>query len=263
MKKWLLALALPSLLTAYAPLIPQGRATLDATYSFFDTDHFYDRNGKSLYSYNSFQRHEMTVLAEAGLSSKDNLSIKAGFDVIHDRLNGELDEFSDAELGWKRSLVEWDNAILSSELLMIFPIEQNYQPEVRYGRWGAEGALLYAQSYFPCDKKLTLDGRLAYRWYSGFPSDQVRSELSCWLDLSCRWQLLAQTRVEYGLDNGHEPKNISFFFWNAKYRVWQGKLEAIYYLSNRLALSAGYMRHFMGERIAVGGEWYAKVLFCF
>lgn len=254
---------LPNLLSAYAPLIARGTADVTPGASYFDTKDFYNKNGKKLDSYNHFQRVRSDLLVEAGVTDKDNLSFWGAYDYVEDRLNGIEYEFTDAEIGWKRSLIEWDNAIFSAEILALVPYEQKYEPEIKYGRWGGEFAFLYAQTYNVCDYKVTLDGRLGYRWYSGFPSDQIRSDISAWVDVSCHWQFLAQSSVEYGLFNGKEPPNYSFFFYNAKYRVWKGRLEAIYYVTERFAITAGYMRHFMGENIAYGGEVYAKVTYCF
>lgn len=259
----LVSALIPTFLTAYAPLQPKGTADVTPTVSYFDTEHFFNKNGKKLYSYNDFQRTRLDILVEAGITDTDALSYWTSYDQVHDHLNGDEYEFPDAELGWKRLLAEWDDAVFSAELLAIIPYEKKYIPDIRYGKWGGEFALLYAQTYNVCDYKITLDGRLGYRWYSGFPSDQIRSDLSAWIDVSCHWQFLAQSSVEYGLFNGDEPPNYSFFFYNANYRVWKGRVEAIYYVNERFAITAGYMRHFMGENIATGGEVYGRVTYCF
>lgn len=264
MKKLLLLALLPALLSAsWAPLLPKGRIGVTGTFSSFDTQHFYNKEGDKLKSYNDFERDQGEILLEGGLTHRDNLWAYGVYDYVLDHLNGNSYEFGDSELGWKHGWMEWDDAIFSTEIIAIVPFHQSYQPEIRYGKWGCEAALLYAQTYFPFGYKATLDGRLGYRYYSGFPSDQLRSELSCWVDLSNRWQVLVQSAVEFGLFNGNEPPNHSFFFYNAKYRVWKGRLELNYYISDRWSITGGYMRHFLGQNIAAGGEWLVRMNYCF
>lgn len=262
-----LIILFPSFLLAdvpsYTPLIPKGCRAVTTSFARFETEHFYGKQGQIKKSYNHFTRDQINVFIEYGLSSKNSFAIWSAFDLIQDHLNGNAYRIEDAEVRFKQALRLKENSILAAEAIAIIPYENRYYPEVRYGRFGAEGALLYAQTYFPYGVKTTLDARVGYRWYSGFPSDQIRAAATIWSDLSCRWQLLAQMSVEYGLFNGQEPLNRSFFFYNANYRVWKGRLEAIYYLSEKLALSAGYMRHLYGQNIAVGGEWYGRLAFCF
>lgn len=248
---------------SYAPLIPKGCRTVSTSFARFETEHFYGKHGQIKKSYNHFIRDQINVAIEYGISSKNSIALWSAFDLIHDHLNGNAYRLEDAELRFKQALFLKENSILAAEAIAIIPYENRYYPEVRYGRIGAEGALLYAQTFFPNGVKTTLDVRMGYRWYSGFPSDQIRSAITVWSDLSCRWQLLAQMSVEYGIFNGKEPFNRSFFFYNANYRVCKGRLEAIYYITEKLALSAGYMRHFYGQNIAFGGEWSARLAFCF
>ena len=263
MIRYLGLILIPSLACAFAPLIPKYVRSVTGTFSRFETGHFFDKHGHVLKSHNEFARNQYELLIECGLSSRNNLSLWGAFDCIEDHLNGNSYELADFELSWKQALREWDNAILSTELMLIIPALKSYEPEIRYGRYGMEAALLYAQTCFPKGYKTTFDTRLAYRWYSGFPSDQIRGELSCWVDLSCRWQLLAQTGIDFGLFNGKEPLNRSFFFYNANWRVFRARIEAIYYINNSLALSAGYLQHLLGQNTAVGGEWYGRLSFCF
>lgn len=262
--KWLFPLlALSSTLLAYAPLIPKGCRLLTAGYSRFETEHFYDKQGTVKKSYNHFMRNQIDLKVEYGISSRNSLAIWSAFDLIDDHLNGHAYSIADAEVTFKQALKTTERSILAAELVAIIPYAYTYHPELRYGRLGAEGALLYAQTFFPYGIKTTVDARLGYRWYSGFPSDQVRAALAAWIDLSCRWQLLAQTSIEYGLFNGKEPLNRSFFFFNANYRVWKGSLEAIYYISAKTSLTLGYRQHFYGQNIAVGGEVYGTLAFSF
>lgn len=263
MRHFFYILLLPSFLTAWAPLIPKRSVVVTGSASYFDTDHFYDKEGDKLKSYNHFERTQASLLVDAGITNTDNLSFFLPYDDIKDYLDGDDTDIGDMEIGWKRSLIEWDNAIFSSEVILVAPLISEYLPDIRYGRWGVEGALMYAETFFPFGYKTTLDGRIGYRWYSGFPSDQIRSELSAWVDFSSHWQLLAQSAVEYGLFDGKEPPNHSFFFYNAKYRVWKGRVELNYYVTPKLCLTAGYMRHFMGQNIAAGGEYIGRVTYCF
>lgn len=250
-------------LSAYAPLIPKGEIDFSGSVSSFDTKYFYNKEGKQVDSYNTFHRIQTEVLLEFGATDKDNLTLYAVYDFIKDRLNGDSNELGDPEIRWKRSLVEWDCAIVSAEIIAIVPFINKYEPEVRYGRYGGEAALLGAQTFFPFGYKTTLDGRIAYRFYSGFPSDQIRSDLSVWIDITRQWQFFAQSSVEFGLFNGKEPPNHSFFFYNAKYRVWKGIFGVSYSVTDRIAFNASYMRHFIGQNIAVGGEWIAGITYCY
>jgi hypothetical protein len=263
MKHLLFLLVLPCALSAYAPLVPKARAVATLSFAQFDTSHFYDKEGDKLKSYNIFQRNLYSLMLEAGVSETDNISAWIAPTEIQDHLNGDEFDIADTEIAWKRGWLFWDDAIFSTELTAIIPVSQSYIPDIRYGRFGAQASVLYAQTFFPLGYKTTVDGSLGYRWYSGFPSDQVRASLAAWIDFSCRFQLLLETSGDIAIFNGKQPIDYSFFFYNANPRVWRGRAELNYYASDRLSFTLGYLYHFLGQNIAAGGEWIARMSYCF
>ncbi|MCB1113476.1 MAG: hypothetical protein KDK62_01835 [Chlamydiia bacterium] len=261
--KHLLLLLVPSLVFAYAPLTPKGRAITTFGFSQFDSTQFYDKEGDKLKSYNSFQRNLFSLEIEAGVTECDTLSFYLPVMEVLDHLNGNEYDLGDGAVSWRRGWLFWDDAIFSSEIALIFPFREQYLPDLRYGRYGLEGKLLYARSFFAKGYKTTFDGEIGCLWYAGFPSDQVRGRLSAWVDLSAYFQILAETHLDWGFFNGKEPLNPSFFFWNANYRVWSGRVALNLFFTERFMVSAGYMHHFWGQNIAVGGQWEVKGSYCF
>src|SRR5262245_13877772 len=121
MLKFLIGL-LPLSLFACAPLIPKGSRVVTSTLSYFETHHFFSTHGQVLKSYNDFQRTQIDILAEYGLSHRNNVSVWVAFDAIRDHLNGNAYEFADAEVRWKQALRRGECSILSAELIALVPL---------------------------------------------------------------------------------------------------------------------------------------------
>lgn len=218
------------------------------SYSHYDTEHFWNKHGKQLPAYNYFRRQAYSAYAEYAIRCQDSIIFDGGYDVIRETMNGPTLGLEDFELGWKHMIYSTDTAALTTQLIALIPCGQK-RSSLRYGQPGFEADLLYSDQF--CYGWYDLG--LGYRYYHGFPSDQIVADAALGLDITTCWQVIGALQLEYGLFNGRSSKNFNNIVFNPNYRLLNGQIECDFRLMEHITLVLGGFKHLWGINVGAGG----------
>lgn len=241
----------------------QGTGAVRLSALTYSTHSFWDRNGKKHRDYNEFHRYEGEVYIEYGLTNCDTLSIKSAYDAINEKMDGNQYGFTDIELGWKRSAGSWGNNVFAFQTTVIVPSEHGYQPAVRYGQFGVEGKLHQSCRFSLCGMPSMVFSGIGYRWYQGYPSDQVRQDFTFVVQPHDRFSLSASSYLDYGLFNGRSRLDQSLIWMNPNYRLWKVEAGVCGRVFDRTWVSLTYFRHLWGENVGTNGGFIGRVIVAF
>lgn len=229
-----------------------GEVDLLLTYSYYSTNHFWNKHGTKLPTFNRFKRHSALLYAEYALNNSNSLTFNGGYCRILESLNGNSQGFEDSEIGWKHLFYEDDCAAFSVECLSIIP-SGNKKSSFRYGVFGVEADLLYSRYFSLFERYGWIDMRLGYRLYQGFPGDQIRMGVAVGYFFTAKIQAIASLKLDAGLFNGEAKKNRNNVAFNANYRLLKAQLEATMRLLPWLSASGGVFWHLWGQSVGSGG----------
>jgi len=221
------------------------------SYSHYNTNHFWNKSGNLVPRYNHFYRQACTLYAEYAIWCADSVTFDGGYDFIRERLDGNTFGFEDFELGWKHQVYSTETAALTTQLIALIPGGKK-RCSLRYARPGFQAGILYSDQY----SRGWYDLGLGYRFYQGFPSDQIVAEGALGYDLLSCLQFVASIQLEYGLFNGQSNKNFNNIVFNPNYRLLNGKLELNYRLMKHVTFVAGGFQHLWGRNSGSGGGFF-------
>lgn len=225
------------------------------SYSDYSTDHFWNKHGKKLPTFNHFFRKDCHLYAECALNFCNSLFIHGGYAVIDESLNGHCRGVEDIEMGWKWLIHSGQTSALTSQLMAIIPAGRK-KSSIRYGEGGAEFSLLYSDQFFLCQRSGWYDLALGYRHYTGFPSDQIRSNVALGYNVIPRLHLIVTSDLIYGLWNGNSHCNFNNVTLNPNFRLLKGHIECVVNLCSHISISFGAYRHLWGRNVGTGGGWF-------
>lgn len=232
-------------------------------YLSYDTDHFWDRCGKHQKTYSKCDLQEVEVELAYGLTACDTLGFKGGYGFIDEELDGTHCAFNDFEVSWNHLICNHETGKYGARIIGIIPSESSYLPCLRYGKYGVEGGLFYSQYTSICNKCTHVYGDVGYRWYEGFPSDQLRNKLGMTVCINSCFSLDINSQVEFGLFNGDSRLDQSVVLYNPNYRLWKGEVEGKFRIFRNIHLSVGYFQHFLGQNVGTGGGLFSRASICF
>ena len=260
---WMLILCVPMMLCGVgvephhttAFIAPVGSVDALGTFSAYSTDHFWNKHGKKQPTYNHFKQQSYLLYVEYAIQPCDSLSLNGGFTQVQESLHGHQRGIEDIQIGWKHQFSGSDTSALTGKLTGIVPVGDK-KCAVRYGKAGLQLALLYSQLFWLQQYCGWCDFDLGYRWYQGFPSDQIRADLALGVVVHPGIWLVASSQLDYGLFNGQSRGNINNIVLNSNYRRLQGKLECVFNLLTHLSVSLGGYVHFWGQNVGSGGGYF-------
>lgn len=251
-----------SLSSALLPSDYCGDTLLSFQYRTYQTDHFWNKNGKKLSAYNNFKEKSIGVFLEFSITNRDALCFEGWYDRIDESVNGRTFGFEDSELSWRHLLWCDQSRLFTCQLLAIIPSGPR-KTNLRYGRLGGEINFLYSNQFTAGRYYGYYDIQLGYRVYQGFPSDQIRNIVNIGF-CPANWLLLnAESKLEYGLFNGKKDRYRNTILFNSNYRLLNAKLEAIIFIHRYVSLTLSYYRHIWGENVGLGGGFLAGTIINF
>jgi hypothetical protein len=253
----------PQLLSAERYLRCKCEKYCSVKYLHYDTDHFWDRCGKHQKTYDDCDLQEIELELAYGITACDTLGVKGGYGYIEEDLDGTTCGFNDFEVNWNHLLFKHSSGSYGTRLIGIIPSESTYEPCLRYGQYGFEGGLFYSQYTSICNTCAHLYGDIGYRWYEGFPSDQLRNKLGVTFCFNSRFSLDLNNQIEFGLFNGDSRLDQSVVLMNPNYRLWKGEVEGKFRIYKNIRLSLGYFQHFLGQNVGTGGGFFSRLSICF
>lgn len=253
-------LAIPLFLHAGAFLQKKGETFLSFQFYKYKTAQFFNMDRQKQPSNNLFDKNEWNLYVEHGITEKDTLAAKAMYARIFESVNPNSEGFEDFELSWRHLLCKKGQKIFSFQFLTVIPSGGSFQPSLHYDRFAFEPMLLASKSFERPKKHYGfLDAGLSYRFYAGFPSDQIRGFMSVGYDIFTFFQLIGSTFLEYGVFNGHPINNINNILFNADYRLLKMDLTGRLKLYDKFSLVFGYYKHVWGQNVGTGGGVHAGI----
>ena len=226
---------------------------------YYTADRYWDKDGNEKSLSDTFRKWEVATYLEYGLNGRDTLTLRVPYQHLKSG-SSTASGLSDVEVGVIRKFKEEGSSVISGRLLAIIPTGYSIDRELRlgYGRLGLEGDLLAGkggENYF-------LEGGVGYRYYFGYPSDQIRGYGRAGLK-GDRWLLMDTLEVHWGLNNGEKKTVGQNITLEPYYRLIQNDLNFVYKLTDGLALSVGFVKALWGRNTGNGKSFYAQLWFPF
>jgi hypothetical protein len=225
------------------------------TYSTYSTDSFWNREGKRLPTFNHFRKRSYLLYTEYALNRCNSLSFNGGYSTVEESLNNNSCGLEDIEFGWKHLFSSMKTSAFTAQIMSIIP-GGDKKSSIRYGKFGVQFGLLYSHLFFLWHRRAWYDLELAYRYYHGCPSDQIRTSLALGYNLHSYIQLIAASQLFYGLFNGESKCNLNNVIFHPNYRLLKAQIECVIRLLPHTSLALGAYRHIWGQNIGIGGGYY-------
>lgn len=232
------------------------------TYSAYSTHSFWNKNGKRLSAYNHFRRQSYLLYGEYSFNHSNSLTFNGGYSMVKESLNGNSRGVEDIEIGWKHLLRETDRSALTLQLIGIIPPDDK-KSSIRYGKYGAQGSLLYSKTFCLAERFGWYDLGIGYRYYKGFPSDQIVANGALGYDLTSCLRLIASSQLDYGLYNGKSKCNFNNIVFHPNYRLLNVKFECVVKVFSHASVSLGGYMHVWGQNVGTGGGYFCGTWFYF
>ena len=221
---------------------------------YYETGHYWDRSGSLKRQDEKFKKLSVQPYVEYGLTGKDTLTGKCYFDFLD---NGESSTkgFSDLELGYRRNFYNESGAAVSAGLTTLIPMGYAVYdtPSLGYGRFGVETTLCAGYGWRLSERNGFAEAVARYRVYEGYPSDQVRGSLLFGQEVTGALQLILESELQWGLDNGElltfgDAKTVDGF-----YRLLKMTLHGRISITPDTSFVVSVFRHVWGENTGRGG----------
>jgi hypothetical protein len=235
---------------------------LDVNYLNYNTSHFWNKKGERKPTYNRFNENQVNACLAYEFNSCDLISTYASYDMIQQSLNGRSCGFSDIEVCWVHDWHRSSLGFFSTQIIGIIPSGKE-KFCLRYGRFGIEGSLLYTIPFQLFKRPGWASASLGYRVYSGFPSDQLRTDFGFLYEIKPWCLLHGYSRLDYGVFNGKRNEPFNTVLFNPNYRLFKVRIEVLAFLTNSLYLNGGFFQHVWGENVGTGTGWFGGINFAF
>lgn len=155
LKKILILIAsLPSIVFAYidephhdTAFMGPANTFYGLTYfSYYKTDHFWNKNGRRLPTFNKFNRKSYRLDMEYDINSCNAIFLKGGYTMVDEELNGRSRGLEDPEASWQHLFYGDAYSAFSGKITALIPMG-SHKSCVRYGKWGGEIKLLYSRIF--------------------------------------------------------------------------------------------------------------------
>ncbi len=243
---------------------PASRCFISLQTYYYETNEYFDSHGDRKSRGGTFEKLEFNPYLEYGVTNKDTLVMNIFYDWLRDNVSGttkKTNGFADIEGGWRRLLLKKDPHVFSAQLLGIFPTGYDIEDEPRlgYGRFGMEVSVLYGRFFKIRGRYGFLDSQLGFRTYFGYPSEQLRANFTIGYDIVRRIQLMFESELQYGLDNGSEKKLGRNITVEPQYRLLKITGALRFRLSDNYSLVGAAYCHAWGEDTGADGGFYGSV----
>jgi protein XagA len=246
----------PYHITAF--ISPAGEIDNLLTYSSYSTDCFWNQFCKKLPTYNHFCQKSFLLYSEYAINRQNSVTFNGGYSTIQESLNGNSCGFEDLELGWKHLIQAKKDAAFTVQIIGLIPMGDK-KSSLRYGILGMQVDLLYSRIFDLIDHKAWYDWELGYRYYRGFPSDQILTSLTLGTYIYSQIQIIAAGHLFYGLFNGKSKCNFNNVAFHPNFRLLTGQLECVIQILSRSSISLGVYHHLWGQNVGIGGGYYCAL----
>ncbi len=229
--------------------------TFGACYEKYDTDSFWNRNGKRIKSFNDFDQWSLKGFVGFRVTCCDTMVVRSRYSRIEEEANGCTQGFDDMRVSWMRQWGQIKGHRITSRALVVVPVGGR-KFNLRYGEWGGEADLFLGKCCCYAGRAVWYELGGGYRVYAGDPSDQVRG----YWQLGCQvWKcfsVVTDGKIEWGVFNGKTSTVPNLFAYNNNYRLVKGRLYGVVDLWGYGSLYAGGFKHITGRNVGYGGGYF-------
>lgn len=221
---------------------------------YYQTGHYWDRSRSLKQLDKDFKKLSIQPYVEYGLTGKDTLTAKCYYDFL-DNGDSSSHGFSDLELGYRRSLYNKSGRALSAGLTALIPTGYAIYdtPNLGYGRFGVETSLSAGYGWRLSGRNGFAEAVARYRVYEGYPSDQVRGSIVLGQEVTGALQLILESELQWGLDNGDILTFDGTNTLDPFYRLFKMTLHGRITITQGTSLVVSVFRHVLGENTGRGG----------
>ncbi|MCK9174466.1 MAG: hypothetical protein M0O96_04225 [Desulforhopalus sp.] len=232
----------------------QNEIFLAPKIEYYETGEYWDRSGDRHSMKEEFKKLSAQTYMEYGLTKKDTLTAKAFYDFV-DNEDGSTQGFSDVELGYRRCLFNQSGMALSAGITGLIPAGYsiNEMPSLGYDRLGMETFLAAGYGWEVTGRNGFAETTVRFRTYEGFPSDQLRGSLVLGQDITRILQLILESEIQWGLDNGDTVQLDDDTTIDAYYRLFKMTLHCRIRMTDDQSLVFSGFRNVWGENTGAGG----------
>ena len=231
----------------------EGRLFSASKVEYLQSDAYWDADGKRHDLDDPFRKLSLEQYLEYGLTDKDTITAKFIYDVLDDGTQ-ENSGLEDIELGYHHALYQQGNWALSTGLKALVP--SGYSPadlpQLGYSRFGLEPFMAAGVGWTTHGKSGYAEGVMRYRWYAGYPSDQLRASIIIGQDLSQSLQLLLESELQWGLKNGSPNQIDATTTLDSSYRLCKITLYGRVRMTEKVSLLLSGFQSVWGENTGVG-----------
>lgn len=237
-----------------------GRLLL--SYAFYQTKHFWNREGKRLPTYNRFIQQSYEIYFDYDLTTQDTIFLEGAYDHIQEEVNGRTWGFEDWQVGWSHTLYRFNCQAIALQIVGIIP-SGPHKSSLRYGVYGTEINLLYSRLFHLGPRIGFFDAGGGYRAYHGFPSDQlwIHTDVGCFI--YPYFYLMTDLWLDYGLGNGKKHINDNFIVLHSNYQLLKGMIQGTFYFHSNASFSIGYEQHIWGRNTGTGETIFSELALYF
>jgi hypothetical protein len=224
----------------------EGHVNTSISYYYQEGSDYYDSSSKLKSSPNKFIKNAVYTYMEYGVTDTLTLTFQVPYDIV--KVGNQTSRgIGDIEFGIIKNITKSTSSSFSFYGFGIVPTgysidASNIGIGRGYDRIGAEAGLAYGKSFL----KGYIESSLGYRFYSGFPSDQIRAYTQGEYDINKYFGLYGMLDAQWGLYNGR-----SLYYYNGNvvpqgYRLVQTYL-GIVLKSSFANFNIGYNKTLWGQ----------------
>lgn len=236
-----------------------GHGQVIVTGSYYRTSTEFDsqRNVQSFGYGGDFRQVILNTSTEVGLTRHDTLFVNAPGEWLRfANQYGKTDGVSagDIEVGWRR-LLNRENSpwALSGQMLVMFPAYSATQnPAPGNHQEDVEGRILLGRGTEFGHQHLFWDLEGGYRYRSGAPADQVRSDGTIGFEIAHRVMLMGQVFGITGMRNGQAENATSNPNAQSDFDLYKVQPSVVLSLTHNTRLQCGWNDAFAGRNTGNG-----------
>jgi protein XagA len=235
-----------------------GHGQFILTTSFLQVTRGWDRDGvtRSFANGGKFRQIEINPYLELGVSRRNSLVINAFVPVLrYQDSYGSRSSFGfgNVEVGWRRRLSspesKWAVAGQATVALPAYSADRNPPPGNHQEDVEARFAVGYGQDFGR--SHLFWDAEAGYRYRSGAPADQVRSEATGGIELARRLMFMGQFFGITGMRNGQPISQLLNPNAQSDFDLYKAQASIVARLPDRMSIQAGVNRGFAGRSTGI------------
>ena len=222
----------------------------------YTADKYWDNNGDKRSIGCTYKKNELALYGEYGFTERTTLLFRIPYVAIKCGRD-ESSSVGDIELGFLRKLIEKGRGVLSIQTLFIIPSGYSIRKPLRvgYGRFGVEAYMLSGYGL----EKVFLEGGIGFRYYAGYPSEQIRAYGRVGFKPSRRVMIMNTLEMHYGLGTGKRKvvgRNITL---EPNYKLLQNDLFVTLKVTENLNWGLGWIESLWGRNVGVGRNVYTQI----